>query len=112
MGRGTGEAFKIPRGIAVEGDIAEDGDGNLVVVDSGLKAVVQVDPVTGDRTTISDNEMMDMEPYFEDPRGIAVEGDIAEDGYIWVLDSDAVIQVNPNDTGERTIISMIISRSG
>ena len=45
---GSGPAFVSPRGIAVE------ADGSLVVVDLGLDAVVRVDPVSGDRTIISD----------------------------------------------------------
>ncbi len=45
---GSGPGFVSPRGIAVE------ADGSLVVVDSGLEAVVRVDPVSGDRTIISD----------------------------------------------------------
>ena len=44
---GTGSSFLAPRGVAVE------ADGNLVVVDQGLAAVVRVDPVTGDRTIVS-----------------------------------------------------------
>ena len=46
---GSGPGFFAPRGIAV----AKDGD--IVVVDSGLDAVVHVDQTTGDRTIISDN---------------------------------------------------------
>jgi len=45
---GSGPGFVTPRGIAVE------ADGSLVVVDLGLQAVVRVDPVSGDRTIISD----------------------------------------------------------
>jgi len=40
---GSGPGFVTPRGIAVE------ADGSLVVVDSGLEAVVRVDQVSGDR---------------------------------------------------------------
>ena len=50
---GSGTAFVAPFGIAVE------ADGSLVVVDSGLDAVVRVDLTTdnmGDRTIISNNE--------------------------------------------------------
>jgi len=45
---GSGPGFVSPLGIAVE------ADGNLVVADFGLEAVVRVDPVSGDRTIISD----------------------------------------------------------
>ena len=44
----AGPGFVTPLGIAVE------SDGSLVVIDSGLEAVVRVDQVTGDRTIISD----------------------------------------------------------
>lgn len=44
---GSGPAFKFPLDIAVE------ATGTLVVIDVDLRAVVRVDPVTGDRTAIS-----------------------------------------------------------
>ena len=40
--------FLFPAGIAVE------SDGDIVVVDSQLKAVLGVDPVTGNRTILSE----------------------------------------------------------
>ena len=45
---GSGPGFVTPLGIAVE------TGGSLVVADSDLMAVVQVDQVSGDRTIISD----------------------------------------------------------
>jgi len=45
---GSGPGFVTPQGIAVE------VDGSLVVVDFDLDAVVRVDPVSGNRTIISD----------------------------------------------------------
>ena len=45
---GSGPGFVTPLGIAVE------ADGSLVVVDTSLEAVVRVDPVSGDRTILSD----------------------------------------------------------
>ncbi len=45
---GSGPGFVTPFGIAVA------TDGNFVVVDGGLVAVVHVDQTTGDRTIISD----------------------------------------------------------
>ncbi len=45
---GSGPGFQSPWGIAV----ATDGD--FVVIDSGLEAVVYVDQTTGDRTILSD----------------------------------------------------------
>ncbi|MBI3329120.1 MAG: hypothetical protein HYZ81_20750 [Nitrospinae bacterium] len=44
---GRGQPFEDPAGIAVE------ADGHLVVVDRDLRAVVRVDPATGDRTLVS-----------------------------------------------------------
>ncbi|MDA2918390.1 hypothetical protein MYX76_02650 [Desulfobacterota bacterium AH_259_B03_O07] len=45
---GSGPGFVTPLGIAVE------ADGNLVVVDIDLDAVLRVDRVSGNRTIISD----------------------------------------------------------
>ena len=45
---GSGPAFVSPFDIAVE------ADGSLVVVDFGLDALVRIDPVSGNRTIISD----------------------------------------------------------
>ncbi len=47
-GIGSGPGFINPFGIAVE------ADGSLVLSDSGLEAVVRVDPISGDRTILSD----------------------------------------------------------
>ena len=95
MGMGMGPVWELPRGIAVE------ENGSLVVVDSVLDTVVRVDPETGDRTIISDNEM-GIVPAFVNPSGIAVE----ENGSLVVVDYglDAVVRVHP-ETGDRTIIS-------
>ena len=40
--------------IAISIILAVEADGSLVVADAGLDAVVRVDPVTGDRTIVSD----------------------------------------------------------
>ena len=45
---GTGPRLSRLRGIAVE------GERSLVVTDSGLKAIVRLDPLTGDREIVSD----------------------------------------------------------
>ena len=84
-----------PRGIAVE------ASGDLVVVDTGLDAVVRVDPVTGDRTIVSDAGT-GTGPAFNSPRGIAVEAS----GDLVVVDSDldAVFRVDPV-TGDRSLVS-------
>ncbi len=44
---GNGPGFESPRGIA------EEADGSLVVVDTGLDAVLRVDPISGDRVIVS-----------------------------------------------------------
>ena len=92
---GSGPGFVTPLGIAVE------ADGSLVVVDDGLEAVVRVDPVTGDRTILSDAGT-GTGPDFVSLRGLAVEAD----GRLVVVDSvlDALIRVDPV-TGDRTILS-------
>ena len=99
-GRGVGLAFTNLRGIAVE------DDGSLVVVDRQDDVVGRVDPETGDRMIISDNEM-GMGPDFMDPFGIAVEAD----GSLVVVDGklDAVVRVDltTDNMGNRTIISGI-----
>jgi len=92
---GSGPGFVTPFGIAVE------ADGSLVVADFGLDAVVRVDPVSGDRTIISDDSI-GSGPGFEAPFGIAVEAD----GSLVVVDEGlhAVVRVDPV-SGDRTIIS-------
>jgi len=92
---GSGPGFLSPFGIAVE------ADGSLVVVDFGLDAVVRVDPVSGDRTIIS-NASIGSGPGFVGPVGVAVEAN----GSLVVADSglDAVVRVDPV-SGDRTIIS-------
>jgi serine/threonine-protein kinase len=92
---GSGPGFEVPIGIAVE------ADGSLVVVDSDLEAVVRVDPVSGDRTIISDAST-GSGPGFDTPNGIAVEAD----GSLVVVDFglEAVVRVDPV-SGDRTIIS-------
>ena len=62
---GSGPSFQSPRGIAVE------ANGSLVVVDSGLEAVLRVDPISGDRVIISDATIGSGPPFIS-PRGIAV----------------------------------------
>ena len=107
---GVDPGFVDPRGIAV------DDVGNLVVVDSGLKAVVQVDPETGERTIISmiildpadDMDMgMGKGPGFVDPRGIAVDGDDWQSGLggrCWPECGDT----GGSQNGRPQIISMFI----
>nr|CBH38996.1 hypothetical protein containing NHL repeats [uncultured archaeon] len=92
---GSGMCFKRPVGIAVE------ADGQLVVTDLVLDAVIRVDPVSGNRTVVSDNST-GSGTCFKRPVGIAVEAD----GSLVVVDKDlkAVVRVDPVN-GNRTIVS-------
>jgi streptogramin lyase len=98
----SGPGFLAPRSIAVE------ADGTLVVADLGLVAVVRVDPISGDRTIISDDSIGGG-PGFISPRGIAVE----TDGTLVVTDQglEVVVRVDPV-TGDRVIISDTKTGSG
>jgi DNA-binding beta-propeller fold protein YncE len=90
---GSGTGFEGPLGIAVE------ADGSLVVVDYGLEAVVRVNPISGNRTVVS-NASTGSGTGFVAPWGIAVEAD----GSLVVVDYglEAVVRVNPI-SGNRTI---------
>jgi len=99
---GNGPGFESPRGIAVE------ANGSLVVIDSGLPAVIRVDPISGDRVILSDDST-GSGPDFEILRGIAIEAD----GSLVVVDTgrdpgntglDAVLRVDPI-SGDRVIVS-------
>ena len=92
---GSGPDFGDPSDIAVE------ASGDLVVVDRDLDAVVRVDPVTGDRTIVSDAGT-GAGPAFVSPGSIAVEAS----GDLVVTDPAlrAVVRVDPV-TGDRTIVS-------
>jgi len=89
---GNGPAFVNPEGIVI---------GSLLVADFGLRVVVWVDPVSGDRMIISDDST-GSGPAFVQPRGIAMEAD----GSILVADNflRALFRVNPVN-GDRTIVS-------
>ena len=77
-------------------------DGRLLVVDRGLSALLAVDPVSGDRTVVSDGAV-GAGPAFSDPAGLAVDpaGAVA-----WVTDIGAstVVEVDLA-TGDRTVLS-------
>jgi sugar lactone lactonase YvrE len=103
---GTGPNLKVVWGIAVE------ADGSLVVTDSGLNALnatVRVDPVSGDRTIVSDNTTGSGPSFGQGPFGIAVEAN----GSLVVTDQDleAVVRVDPA-SGNRTIVSDASRGSG
>jgi streptogramin lyase len=87
--------FSIPISLAVE------SDGVLVVVDTGLDAVLRVDPSSGTRSLVS-GRGRGSGPVFLSPWGIAV----ASDGFLLVADNflNAVLRVDP-DSGDRTVVS-------
>ena len=92
-------------------DLAIEADGDLVVVnpyqryygpiDGISAAVLRVDPVTGDRMIVSDDNTGNG-PDFSNPLGLAIEAD----GSLVVIDAgrDAVLRVDPI-SGNRTIVS-------
>lgn len=103
---GSGPGFETPWDIAVE------ADGGQVVADCGLhalNAVVRVEPVSGDRTIVSDASTGSGEDFGQGPIGIAVEAD----GHLVVTDQDieAVVRVDPV-SGDRTIVSDAHTGSG
>jgi streptogramin lyase len=99
---GSGPLFRTPENIAVE------ADGQLVVVDADVEAVLRVNPATGDRTIISGN-VTGSGPLLSLPLHIAVEAN----GQLIVTDArlNAVIRVDPV-TGARTIVSDADTDSG
>ncbi len=101
---GNGPGFESPRGIAVE------ANGSLVVVDSGLAAVLRVDPISGDRVIISDASI-GSGPAFDSPLSIAIEADgslVVDTGrdpeVVVDIGLDAVLRVDPI-SGDRVIVS-------
>jgi streptogramin lyase len=83
--------------------IAVEADGHLLVGGQGLAAVVRVDPLSGDRTTISGGPIArGSGPPLSVPVGIAV----VPDGSLLVVDAFFrwVLRVDPA-TGNRTLLS-------
>ena len=87
--------------------VALEADGGIVVADGAAfgfqGAVIRIDPVTGERTTVSANGAPAGGPNFGEPGAVAVEAD----GNILVADDSLggrVIRVDPA-TGERTTVS-------
>jgi streptogramin lyase len=99
---GSGVYFERPFGIAVE------ADGQLVVTDPVLDAVVRVDPVSGNRSILSDNST-GSGTCFKEPRGIAVEVDRSL--IVVAEDMAAVVRIDPV-SGNRSIVSDNSTGSG
>jgi sugar lactone lactonase YvrE len=104
---GTGTAFSNPEGIAVQ------SSGQVLVADDGLAALVQVNPMTGNRTVLSDDAGHGTGQAFVLPFGVVVSpsgqifvsdaGDTAGDGFIALVNAT---------TGNRTLISGLGAGSG
>jgi sugar lactone lactonase YvrE len=103
--RGSGPEIALPRGIIL------DSSNNIYVVNtSPVVAIIKIDPVTGNRTTVSSSTAgVGTGPNFLTPSGIAIRSD----GKLIVSDtggtngnagSDAIFVVDPA-TGNRTILS-------
>jgi hypothetical protein len=95
-----GPSFSAPFGITTE------ANGNIVVADSALAALVRVDPVSGARTVLSDNTTPAGSPAFDDPYGVAraANGDlIVGDGFAF-NGTAGLIRTDPL-TGARSAIT-------
>jgi len=94
--QGEGPAFNMPAGLV------SDGGLNLFVVDEGLDAVVQVDPTSGNRSIVSDNNMGSNGVLFSRPVGIALQN--GSEAFIVDRNLDAVLSVDLS-TGNRQLLS-------
>ena len=74
--------------------IAVDGNGDVLVSDTGSLAIIRIDSLTGSQTVIASGVLLGV------PFGIAVE----RKGDIFVANGEAIIRLNPL-TGEQTIVS-------
>jgi sugar lactone lactonase YvrE len=93
---GMGAGFQSPVGIAM------DSSGNFLVTDTLRQAVIRVDRVSGNRTTLSGDPFGDNTgtgPDMNTPQGIAVAGD----GSIFVS-ANGTFEINPTN-GNRTNIT-------
>ena len=108
---GSGPAFDNPTAILL--DNSDPDSPRLLVLDSGLDAVIAVDVNNGDRTIISDdndeinnNAQVGSGPGFEGPTAITLDSSDPANPLLFVTDltRDAVLSVDLN-TGNRTVIS-------
>jgi streptogramin lyase len=93
---GRGLAFDFPQSVVVE------AAGTLAVVDSGLNAVVRVDPVTGDRERVSHPGLGRGLPLIFP---VAMAQEAAESWIVLEGGLGAVIRIDPH-TGDRVIVSV------
>ncbi len=102
---GTGPLFDNPTGIVI------DSLGNLLVTDPDLgpDKVLSINPLTGNRTSISDGSGTGAGPAFSNPFGIAVN----TDGDLLVTDpiTDTLYAIDPT-TGDRSVLSSDLIGSG
>ncbi len=90
---GQGRQFGRLQGLAV------NASGQIIVVDRQHQALLQVDPITGDRSPLSDSET-GVGPALDTPEALAFEAS----GTIAVTGFRSIIRVHP-ETGDRTVIS-------
>lgn len=77
--RGNGPNFESPFGIALE------RTGNLLVTDTSLRSIIRINPLTGDRVTISGDwtgDNVGSGPDFCNPHGLRIDGS----DFVWVVD--------------------------
>lgn len=87
-------------------DVIIGPSGNLYVLDDTFNAVISVDPVTGDRTVISDNSSPEVGT--GDPIGTSNKFTFGPDGLLYLTDSTSTldgIRVIDPATGNRTVLS-------
>ena len=107
------DLFSDPAGIAL------DAQGRILIADlsasGGPGGVIRVNPSSGQQTLVSDNVITTGTGLFDDPGGIALDGQ----GRILVADGDstigdasgAVIRVSPT-TGQQTLVSNAAVNTG
>ncbi|UTW47037.1 hypothetical protein [Bacterioplanoides sp. SCSIO 12839] len=108
---GNGPAFNNLNSILL--DNSDPDNPRLLVVDSGLHAVIAVDVDSGDRTIISDdddtnnnNAQVGTGPGLDFPTSIALDSSDPANPRLFITDADldAVVSVDLN-TGDRTVLS-------
>ena len=88
---------------SIIGALVTEADGDIIVVEAGSDYIFRVDPLSGDRTTLSGLNGFGTGPDFSNPQSIAINaaGDIFVTNRFFF---NAVYHVDPV-TGDRTVIS-------